>query len=183
VSDRVLVCGGPGSGKTTFARELGRRTLAPLHSLDEVAREGGGRGTETSAGERAAAVARILATPRWIAEGVHLGWTQPLMAGADAIVWLDHVEWHKSSGRIIRRFLRQAITEARGRRGRERFLRFGDYARRLRELIVSVPETRTYPYEELERALAPYARKLTRCRSADDVDAALVTLGGKSAPE
>ena len=181
MADRVYVCGGPGSGKTTFAHALSARTGLPVEALDEIAREGGGRGPETSADERAQAVQRILATQRWIADGVQLGWTQPLVEAADAVVWLDHVAWHASSGRIVRRFLRQAIAEARSRHGRERFLRFGDYARRLRELIVSVPETRTYPYEELEKALAPFAAKVTRCRTADEVAAALAALGGDSA--
>lgn len=181
MADRVYVCGGPGSGKTTFARALAARIDVPVESLDEIARAGGGRGPETSAEERAQSVQRILATPRWIAEGVQLGWTQPLIDAADAVVWLDHVAWHASSGRIVRRFLAQAMAEARSRHGRERFLRFGDYARRLRELIVSVPETRTYAYEELAKALAPFAAKVTRCRTADEVAAALAALGGTTA--
>jgi cytidylate kinase len=173
VVDRVYVCGGPGSGKSTFAASLSARTGIEVIALDEIAREGGGRGTETTDDERAAAVARILEKPRWIAEGVHLGWTQPLMAAADKIVWLDHVSAAASSGRITRRFFSQAWSEFRRRKGREKFFRFRDYGRKLRELFVSVPETRTYPTADLEAALTPYRAKVTRCKSAADVAEAL----------
>jgi hypothetical protein len=183
VAERVYVCGGPGSGKTTFARELAARTRAAVYSLDEVAREGGGRGPETTDDERAGAVSRILASPRWIVEGVHVGWTAPLIEAADAVVWLDHVAWHKSGGRIIRRFVTQAWSEMRSRKGRDRFFRFRDYGRKLRELVVSVPETRSYDYAALESALAPFAAKLTRCRTQAEVTAELNRLGGASPPE
>jgi hypothetical protein len=169
VPERVYVCGGPGSGKSTFAAQLSARTGAPVFALDEIAREGGGRGPETTDDERAAAIAKILDQPRWIAEGVHLGWTVPLMAAADKIVWLDHVSAKASSGRITRRFFSQAWSEFRRRKGREKFFRFGDYGRKLRELFVSVPETRTYPVAELEAALAPYSAKVIRCRTSEEV--------------
>lgn len=174
--DRVYVCGGPGSGKSTFGAELSSRTGIEVVALDEIAREGGGRGKETTADERAASVNRILEKPRWIAEGVHLGWTAPLMEAADKIVWLDHVSPAQSSGRITRRFFSQAWSEFRRRKGRDKFFRFRDYGRKLRELFVSVPETRTYPSAELEAALEPHAAKVIRCRATADVDGALASL-------
>ncbi len=181
MAKRVFVCGGPGSGKSTLAQTLSQRTGLPVHALDEIAREGGGRGPEKTADERAAAVAAILTEPRWIAEGVQLGWTRPLIEAADVVIWLDHVPWHRSSGRIVRRFLSQAIAEARSRRGRERFLRLRDYGRRLRELIVSVPETRSYARDELSEELLPFEAKVVHCRTADDVSMALESVA--SAPE
>ena len=168
-AERLVVVGGPGSGKTTLALELGEALGLPVHHLDNIARVGGGRGAETSADDRTAAVRDILASGRWIAEGVHLGWTDPLLDGAEAIVWLDHVRWQTSSRRVLRRFVRQALDEARRRKGRERFLRLGDYARRLRELAMSLPETRSYPHDELEATLATHTDKVLRCRTPADV--------------
>ena len=168
-AERILIVGGPGSGKTTLALELAAQLNLPVHHLDEIARLGGGRGPETSAEHRSAAVSEILHAGRWVTEGVHLGWTSPLFGSADAIVWLDHVRWQTSSRRVVRRFLRQAIAEARQRKGRERYLRFRDYARRLRELAVSLPETRSYPQDELEAALASHREKLFRCQTPADV--------------
>ncbi len=172
MAGRILIIGGPGSGKTTLAARLSERMGIGVHHLDEVARLGGGRGPETSAEERRAAIDAILALPEWIAEGVHLGWTEPLLTAAGSIVWLDHVAWHRSSGRILRRFVGGALAEARQRRGRERFLRLRDYGRRLRELVVSLPETRSYPHAELEAALEAYSEKVIRCRTAAEVVAA-----------
>lgn len=176
MADRVYICGGPGTGKTTFATRLAERTGAPIHHLDDIARAGGGRGPETSDAARAAAVAAILATPRWIVEGVHLGWTAPLIDAADTVVWLDHVPPRASSVRIVRRFVAGAVSEFRQRKGRQKFLRVRDYGRKIRELVVSVPETRTFPRDELSRTLEPYSAKVTRCSSQADVDAALHTL-------
>lgn len=174
--DRILIVGGPGTGKTTLAEAVAERVGLPLHHLDKVARVGGGRGEERTNAQREADVAAISAAPRWIAEGVHLGWTQPLIEAADVIIWLDHVPPGRSGGRIIRRFATQALAEARRRRGRERFLRLRDYARRLRELAVSVPETRTYPRADLETALRRHRDKVIHCRSQTDVEAALEKL-------
>lgn len=175
--ERIYVIGGPGSGKTTLAGRLGALTGITVQHLDEVARVGGGRGPERSDGERAAAVAAILRAERWLVEGVHLGWTRPLLEAADVVVWLDHVRWQRSSAMIVRRFLGQAVAEARRRRGRERFLRFGDYARRLRELAVSVPESRTFPRAELEQELSRLGATVIHCRTPADVEAVVSRLG------
>jgi adenylate kinase family enzyme len=181
MADRVYVAGGPGSGKTTFAIALADLTGLPIQHLDEIARVGGGRGHETTDSERMAAVARILESPNWIAEGVHLGWTKPLIEAADTVVWLDHVAPREGSVRIVRRFVGGAVAEARRRKGREKFLRVRDYGRKIREVVVSVPETRTYPRAELEAALAPYLAKTIHCTSQPDVDAALISLGAQVA--
>ena len=195
-AERILVVGGPGSGKTTFATRLASATGIPVHHLDEVARVGGGTGPERSDHERAADVARIVAAPRWIAEGIHLGWTDPLFDAAGTIVWLDHVAWGRSSRRMVRRFVSQALAEARRRRGRERFLRFRDYGRRLRDVARSIPEARRYHRAEgaagtsedlpsraaTEAALRTYTGKVVQCRSVAEVDAALALLSGRAAP-
>jgi hypothetical protein len=179
---RVYVCGGPGAGKTTFASALADRTGMPIHHLDDIARIGGGRGPETTDAARATEVDGILSQSSWIAEGLQLGWTARLMAAADSIVWLDATPPRASSWRIFRRFVSGGVAEFRRRQGREKFLRFGDYLRKVRELIVSVPETRTYPRAELETALALHAAKLVHCKSQTDVDAALITLSSSVSP-
>ena len=76
----------------------------------------------------------------WIAEGVHLAWTGPLTERADLVVWLDYESWRRAAARIVRRFLEQAVREARSRPLRERFTRFRDYARHLRSLVGAIAE-------------------------------------------
>ncbi len=131
---RIHVIGGPGSGKTTLARQLAARTGLPVHNLDEVARVGGGTGRVRSAEERAPLVREILNEDAWITEGVHIDWTEPFLERADVVVWLDYASGSMASRRIVRRFIGGAIHEVRTRRGRQRFLRLRDYGRQLRAL-------------------------------------------------
>ncbi len=168
---RILIVGGQGSGKTTLARAIAADTGWPLHELDLVARVGGGTGPERPADVRDADVAAIAADGAWVAEGVHLGWTTPLLERAELIVWLDHVRGRAASVRMVRRFGADAWREMRTRTGRERFLRVRDYARHGRDLLVSVGATRragSQP-DPFEVALAPWAGSVWRCRTDDDV--------------
>ena len=174
--ERIFVTGVSGSGKSTLARQIGELTALPVYDLDSIAREGGGRGAETSDVQRVVQISRILESGRWVAEGVHLGWTRPLLQAADIVVWLDHVSSKQSGGRVLRRFVTGAIAEARMRRGRERFLRFGDYARRLRELLVSLPDTRAFPEQDLVKQLDGISANIVRCRSQADVEHFLKTV-------
>ncbi len=175
VGERVYITGGSGSGKTTIAERIGEATGLTVHHLDDIAREGGGRGPERSASEREADIAAIVAAASWIVEGIHTGWTQPLLEAADVIVWLDNVPTRRASGRVMRRVAGQAIAEARRRKGRERFLRMRDYARKMRELSVSLPDARA-PKGALLEVLAPYDAKVVRCRTDADVEAVVESL-------
>ena len=183
-AQRIFVAGGSGSGKSTLAHRIGSRAGLPVHELDRIARIGGGSGPERDPAERERMVSEIRDSGRWVVEGIHLGWTDPLLDAADAIIWLDHAAWARSSTRIVRRFVSQAVGEARRQRGWRRFLRLRDYGRRLRELAAAIPEARRYHREgasgdpAASRAaaaalLARYEGKLIHCRTARDVERAL----------
>jgi hypothetical protein len=63
-------------------------------------------------GERLAMIAQIVRQPAWVTEGGHLGWTEPLFAAADVIVWLDpplHVLLRRHWVRHRRRGLRWLV--------------------------------------------------------------------------
>jgi adenylate kinase family enzyme len=181
-AERILIVGGSGSGKTTLATRLAEQMRLPVHHLDQIARVGGGLGPERSAADRSAAVRAILTSDRWIVEGIHLGWTDELLQAAEVIVWLDHVSWPGSSVRIVKRFVQQAVAEARRQRGHRRFIRFRDYARQLRWLLQAIPESRGYATEtstdddrRISRAstrerLQAHSAKLIHCSSASDVE-------------
>ncbi len=182
--ERVYVIGGMGSGKSTLAAEIGRRTGAPVHDLDQIARAGGGTGPLRTAEEREAMLTDILETPRWVVEGIHLGWTESLLAAADVIIWLDHVHFGRASGRIVRRFYSQAVAEARRQRGWRRFFRFRDYGRRLTDLARAIPESRRYHGSAAADgraatvdALAPFVDKVIHCRTAAEVKSAVAQVG------
>jgi hypothetical protein len=177
---RIHVTGGQGSGKTTLARRLHEVTGLPMHELDLVARMGGGNGPERPIADRDAMVAAIAAEDVWITEGVHVGWTDPLLARAEVIVWLDHVSSTDRSGRMIRRFVAGGLHELRTRHGRERFTRVADYLRHSRDLAGSVLRSRAVSPSEpdpLAAALAPWTATTIHCTSSADIDAFVRSLG------
>ena len=174
---RIHVTGGQGSGKSTLAARLHSVTGLPVHELDRIARIGGGNGPERPAAERDAMVEAIAAADDWITEGVHLGWTTPLLARAQAIVWLDHVTPSGASARMVRRFLAGGWHEFRTRRGRERFLRVGDYLRHTRDLGRSVVRSHTADDSSVFlAALSGYPASVVRCGTEADVDAFVASL-------
>lgn len=86
--ERVVIIGNSGSGKTTLARELARRTGAPVTDLDRVHWHGEVlvRRDEQAA---IAMVAALAAQPRWIIEGVY-GWlAEVALRRATTLIWLD----------------------------------------------------------------------------------------------
>jgi hypothetical protein len=175
---RIHVTGGQGTGKTTLAARLHSVTGLPVHELDRIARIGGGNGLVRPASERDGMVAVIAAGDAWITEGVHLGWTTPLLERAEAIVWLDHVPPSGASARMVRRFLAGGWHEFRMRRGRERFTRVGDYLRHTRDLGRSVIRShRVDESREIDGALAGYRRTVVRCTSQADIDAFVASVG------
>jgi len=178
-AERVHIIGGPGSGKSTLARRIGEALDLPVYALDLLAYEGidfEERPVEDSA-EHAREIASL---PRWVTEGIHVGWTQPLLERADVIVWIDSVGWSRAATRITTRTFRNAFREIRVRRGRERFLRLSDYARHLRQLSYVLFASREYwsrsgqgnryPVTrwQVEEALAAHRGKVLRLTEADD---------------
>ena len=170
---RIHVIGGSGSGKTTLARQLGERRRLPVFHLDEIALDADGRLRPLD--ERRAAAERLATEREWIVEGIHLGWTEPLLRAADAVVWLDTVSARDAVLRVIARFVTDALKEARRRRGIARFTRVRDYRRHLRDLARAIGEIGRYHETAgdgaeaaadgraaTERALAPHRQKVIR---------------------
>ncbi len=172
---RIHIIGGPGAGKSTLANRLGTALNLPVHTLDTFAYEGPDF-VPTPRGAAARAANEIAASPGWITEGIFVGWTEPLLSRAEWIIWLDHVGWTDAATRIVKRFFRSAVGEAHSRRGKERYLRFGDYCRNTRQLAVVLLVSREYWAErraprrypvtraQVAVALHPYADKVLRVR-------------------
>lgn len=85
---KVHIIGLPSSGKTTLADALAERLGVPAHHLDPVAFVDD-RWTPRPLEEREAIVAGFTQESSFITEGSFLGWTAPLFADADTIIWLD----------------------------------------------------------------------------------------------
>lgn len=121
---RILVVGAEGSGKTTFARAVAHARRLPCHSIDELAWQsaraagfdlGGQFEPKYTSTEplvqrplpvRLTLVAELAERDSWVAEGVFVGWTEPLFARAELIMWLDHVGPFTSTRRILGRHIR-----------------------------------------------------------------------------
>lgn len=180
---RIHIIGGPGSGKSTLAQELGTALNLSVHDLDSIAFEGK-EFRERAMDRRREDVRRIAARSEWITEGIFIEWVEELLERADVIIWLDGLPWHQAAGRIVRRFVRLGYNELRSRRGHEKFFRFQDYGRHLRQLGAVMFTSHSY-YNDISQsvsddarsitrvataaALARYQSKVIRCRSAEAV--------------
>jgi hypothetical protein len=85
---KLHIIGIPSAGKTTLARDISRLLDLPHHDLDPLVFVDA-RWTLRGASERDAMLGRILEEPDFVTEGAFLGWTEPLFAAVDHIIWLD----------------------------------------------------------------------------------------------
>ncbi|HEU5097960.1 MAG TPA: hypothetical protein VFU22_02875 [Roseiflexaceae bacterium] len=152
---RIHIIGGPGSGKTVLAQKLGATFGIPVYQLDEIAFEGP-EFTKRPLETRLDDVRRIAAQHTWVTEGIFIGWTDDLLCGADTIIWLDCVSWRAAVKRIIMRFARWGLDEAKRQTGARKFTRFNDYVRNLRQLLGVIVSSRRYYYSRsIDRSLDP----------------------------
>ena len=84
---RVLVIGSGGTGKTTVAQRLARRTGLPLIHLDLFYWRPGWQPTPSE--EWREAVRRLVAGERWIIDGNYGGTLDLRLAACDTVVFLD----------------------------------------------------------------------------------------------
>ena len=191
---RIFIIGGPGSGKTTLSRELAEILEVPAYHLDDIARIGGGTGPARSDAERRAMVQEVARSAGWIAEGVHIHWTDDLLAKCDVVVWLDQTSWLAASLGIVRRFASGATQEPRGQQGMRKRTRIRDYAHHLRDLASAVRETYAFQFSRADRVsaetpskralevyLATFGGKVVRCRTRTDVAQLVTDLRSRSA--
>lgn len=100
---RVAVVGSGGAGKSTFARELGRRTGIPVIHLDEHYWKPGW--VETGPDEWRIVQRRLLDGDAWIVDGNYGGTLDVRFARADTVIVLA-LSRYRCLARVIRRTLR-----------------------------------------------------------------------------
>jgi adenylate kinase family enzyme len=84
---RVIIVGGPGSGKSTFARLLGERTGLPVVHMDHIHWKSGWE--ERPRDEKDRMTHEVHMRDEWIFEGGHSRTYDERIERADTFVWLD----------------------------------------------------------------------------------------------
>lgn len=182
ISRRIFIVGAPGAGKTTLAARMAPRLGAPTYSTDPIAYLDE-RWTPRLASERRRLVAEIATQPGWIAEGGHLGWTAPLLAAADQIIWLDPPWWTilwRAAARHMARWRQRRPPRMDFRDVRalvvEGWLWAGRYYWQPYRLSMDLDDDRNLSRAATAAVLAPYAAKVWRTHAAHVSEAQLARL-------
>lgn len=187
---RVHVIGGPGTGKTTVGRAIAAELGLTLVELDRAIAYRPPRASDTvpfSSWERVSWDDRLLAAtavagePAWVSEGVYAGWTEPLVARADFVIWLDLPGWQAGAGVLQRHRDRARLDDPDA-------YRWSDALRLARRAAIGYRFGRAAGTEELRKLdransaattaafLAPHADRVIRCRSRASTHRALDTV-------
>ncbi|MEM9666309.1 MAG: DNA topology modulation protein [Bacteroidota bacterium] len=100
---RILVIGSGGAGKSTLARQLGRRLGLPVIHLDQHYWQPGW--VETPRAVWQERVRQLIQRERWVMDGNYSGTMEMRLAAADTIVFLDTPRW-RCLWQATRRYLR-----------------------------------------------------------------------------
>jgi hypothetical protein len=107
---RVCLVGGTGVGKTTLARRLAAEYGLPEPvALDSLRFDAAGQRAPRENLTRA--MVELARRESWLAEGIYITWSLPLIESADLVVWLDPPRLTAAT-----RVLRRAISKAAGER-------------------------------------------------------------------
>jgi adenylate kinase family enzyme len=169
---RIHITGGPGTGKTTLARELALRLGFAVFDLDGQALDHakaleGRLNFEALAASRLAEAQVYATEDAWICEGSNILVATPFLERADTIVVL-YCPWRVASYRIILRHFKANLAGNNRFPGIRNLIEFWRWCRRYYRNEhpfafndYGGPATQ----RALVDALTPYEAKLVRCRT------------------
>jgi adenylate kinase family enzyme len=106
--DRILVYGVTGSGKSTAAAAIGRRTGLPVTLVDELTWLPGWVPVEASVQREL--IGKVVAGERWVMDSSYGDWLGFVLPRTQLVVGLDYPRW-LSLARLVRRTVAGAITK------------------------------------------------------------------------
>lgn len=87
---KIHIIGSVGSGKTTLGRKLAQKLEIPHTATDNLVWQRNPAGDIRNSEERRDELLMgVLAEEDWLIEGVHIGWTDPVIEEASHILFLD----------------------------------------------------------------------------------------------
>lgn len=107
---RILIIGGPASGKSTLALRLARELGLPSIALDRYFWDDQVEhfGVRREPANRDRLLAAAVAENAWVMEGVYWNWTQAAFERAEHIVFLDRPAWLRH-WRLVKRHFRRRL--------------------------------------------------------------------------
>ncbi len=110
LSERTVIIGNSGAGKSALAESLAALIHAPVVDLDLLHWEGDGYGRKRDEDAARQMVLEISAQPIWIIEGVYGSLAEVALRRATALVWLDF-PWSLCRAGLLARGPRRGATE------------------------------------------------------------------------
>jgi adenylate kinase family enzyme len=161
---KIFIIGIAGSGKTTLAGRLTTELGYPHIDLDIIRYPKSKH--KVLLPELRPIIDELILEPRWIIEGVYTGWTNPLLAAADRIIWLD-TGAKRSAYRILQRHTLHALRGIKYHSTRSTLKLAHGVSISDRPGIRQLDsESDVQPWrQEIELALEPYTKKVVHITS------------------
>lgn len=99
---KIAIIGGPGTGKSTLAKNLGKEMKLPVYHIDGIHHLKNWEIRPTQ--ERDAIISEKVKEPKWIIDGTYKATLEERVINADLIIFLDYSTIAKLKGILSRYF-------------------------------------------------------------------------------
>lgn len=100
--NKITIIGGPGTGKSTLARNLGKELNIPVYHIDAINYLKNWQARDKS--ERDKIILEKICQAKWIMDGTYMGTLNERIKASDCVIFLDYSTMAKLKGVISRFF-------------------------------------------------------------------------------